>query len=77
LIGQLRLKKEVKMPRVKTREAILSKGEAPGKMLVAQIISQGRTSWLLQISAIEGDSARNLVLTRREWKALRKLVEGK
>jgi hypothetical protein len=65
------------MPGVKTREAVLSKGEAPGKMLAAQVVSQGRTNWLLQISAIEGDSARNLVLTKREWKALRKLVEGK
>jgi len=65
------------MPGVKTHEAVLSKGEAPGKMLVAQVVSQGRTSWLLQISAIEGDSARNLVLTKREWKALRRLVEGK
>jgi hypothetical protein len=65
------------MPKVKTREAILSKGEAPGKMLIAQVISQGRTSWLLQISAIDGDSARTMVLTKREWIALRKLVERK
>ena len=65
------------MPKVRTREAILSKGEAPGKMLVAQVISQGRTQWFLQISAIEGDSARATVLNKKEWVALRKLAEHK
>ena len=65
------------MPKVRTREAIISKGETPGKMLVAQVISQGRTQWLLQISAIEGDSARTMVLSKKEWVALRKLVEHK
>ncbi len=65
------------MVKIRTREAILSKSDVPGRMTIAQVVSQGRKSWLLQISAIDGDSARTLVLTQKEWNILRKLVEHK
>jgi hypothetical protein len=64
--------------RIRTREAILSKGEAlSGEMLVAQLVTQSRTVWLLTISAVKGDSARTISLSKKEWAGLKALVEGK
>ena len=67
-----------KVVRVKSREAVLAKGEAlTGDMLVAQVLYRGRELWTLTLSAIKGDIVRTLTISKTEWIALRKLVEGR